>query len=150
MRPRDDRGVSALELAIIAPSLLVLIFLIIQGALYFYARSVALQAARDGVSQLRLYQTYDGCTGAADAVASNVVQFAHAVGSGALTGTTVTPLCAKAQQYTNTAAPGSAPAANPASVSVSVTGASITLIPWGSFQVTETAKGTVEQFQDYG
>lgn len=148
-RVSGDRGVSALELAIIAPSLLFLIFLIIQGGLYFYARSVALQAARDGVSQLRLYQSYEGCTGASDTISAGVVRYAHAVGSGALTGTTVTPTCAKPDQYTSSAALGAGPAGKPAAVTVSVTGSSLSLIGV-SFHVTETAQGTVEQFQDYG
>ena len=60
-RRSDDRGASAVEFAVIAPTLLLLIFFIIQGGLYFYGRSVALQAARDGVSQLRLQTTANAC-----------------------------------------------------------------------------------------
>lgn len=51
---RDERGTSAVEFAIIAPILLLLIFTIIQGGLYFYARNTAQSASREGVSYLRL------------------------------------------------------------------------------------------------
>jgi Flp pilus assembly protein TadG len=44
----DDRGASALELAIVGPVLLTLIWLIVQYALYFQARQVALAAAQEG------------------------------------------------------------------------------------------------------
>ena len=55
-RRAGDEGSVALELAVIGPSLFVLIFFAIQVALYFYGCSVALQSAREGVSQLRLAQ----------------------------------------------------------------------------------------------
>ncbi|MEX0428592.1 TadE/TadG family type IV pilus assembly protein [Nocardioides sp. DS6] len=53
-RRRDESGASAVEFAIIAPILLLLIFLIIEAALYFYARDTAQSASREGVSYLRL------------------------------------------------------------------------------------------------
>jgi Flp pilus assembly protein TadG len=43
-----DRGASAVELAVLAPVLLILIWLIIQYALWFQARQVALAAAQEG------------------------------------------------------------------------------------------------------
>jgi Flp pilus assembly protein TadG len=43
-----DRGASAIELAILAPILLGLIFLAIQFALWYQGRQVALAAAQDG------------------------------------------------------------------------------------------------------
>ncbi len=49
-----ERGTSAVEFAIIAPILLLLIFTIIQGGLYFHARNTAQSASREGVSYLRL------------------------------------------------------------------------------------------------
>ncbi len=56
-RRRDDRGTSALEFSIIAPVFLLLVFSIIQGGLYFYARNTAQSASREGVSYLRLAGT---------------------------------------------------------------------------------------------
>ena len=55
-RRRSERGVSTLELAILAPAILTLIFLSIQTALWLYGRSVALNAAEEGRSRLRLVQ----------------------------------------------------------------------------------------------
>lgn len=51
---RTEHGASALEFSIIAPILLLLIFTIVQGGLYFYARNTAQSASREGVSYLRL------------------------------------------------------------------------------------------------
>jgi len=47
-RPAHDRGASAIELVILAPMLLVLIWLAIQYAVYFQGRQVALAAAQVG------------------------------------------------------------------------------------------------------
>jgi Flp pilus assembly protein TadG len=47
-RPARDRGASAIELTILAPMLLALIWLAIQYALYFQGRQVALAAAQVG------------------------------------------------------------------------------------------------------
>jgi Flp pilus assembly protein TadG len=53
-RRRLERGASALEMAFVAPGLILLIFFSIQAALFFYGRNVAIQAAREGVSQMRV------------------------------------------------------------------------------------------------
>ncbi len=50
---RRDRGASALEMAILTPALLLLIMAIIQTALWFHARQVALAAAQEGARVLR-------------------------------------------------------------------------------------------------
>jgi Flp pilus assembly protein TadG len=47
-RIRDDRGSSAVELAILAPALIVVSLLIVQFALWFDARHAALAAAQEG------------------------------------------------------------------------------------------------------
>jgi len=47
--------VSAVELAVIAPALIGLIFLVIQAGLYLYARNVVDSAARYGVRTARQY-----------------------------------------------------------------------------------------------
>jgi Flp pilus assembly protein TadG len=52
-RPARDRGASAIELAILAPMLLALIWLAIQYALYFQGRQVALAAAQVGARVAR-------------------------------------------------------------------------------------------------
>jgi Flp pilus assembly protein TadG len=52
---RHDRGSATLELAILGPALLLATFALVQGALYSYARSLALAAAREGVTAARAY-----------------------------------------------------------------------------------------------
>ncbi len=45
---RADRGSTSLELVIVFPAVLLILFGIIQGAVYYYARSAALAAAQEG------------------------------------------------------------------------------------------------------
>ena len=45
-----ERGSASLEIAILGPALLLLIFSIVQAGLWFYARSLALAAAQEGAS----------------------------------------------------------------------------------------------------
>jgi Flp pilus assembly protein TadG len=131
-RARHDRGATALELAFIAPSLLVLIFFIIQAALYFYGRSVAQQAAREGVSQIRLSQTRQACQDQLSVVTQHVQDFATDVGREALLGPKATPSCAAYDQ---------------GQVSVTVHGKAISLVPGLTLTVTQKAFGAVERFQ---
>ena len=49
-----DRGALSLELATLFPIVLIFIFTIIQSALWFHARNVALTAAQGGVETARL------------------------------------------------------------------------------------------------
>lgn len=51
----SDRGSATLEIAILGPALLALIFVLIQAGLWFYARSLALAAAQEGVTAARAY-----------------------------------------------------------------------------------------------
>ena len=51
----DDTGSATLEIAIVGPVLLLLIFTIVQAALWFYARNLALAAAQEGVAAGRGY-----------------------------------------------------------------------------------------------
>ena len=46
---RADRGAATLELVVLFPVLLLLIFGVVQGALFFHGRNVALAAAEQGV-----------------------------------------------------------------------------------------------------
>jgi len=130
-RRRDDSGASALELSFIAPGLIFLIFFCIQGALFFYGRSVALQAAREGVSQLRLASdqaTYDDIS---PGVVSNTEQFAIDVGREALLDPVASP------SYDD----------NAGRVQMTVTGRVITLVPGLDLTVTQSAQGPVERFE---
>ena len=48
-----DRGSASLEITVLFPVVLLLVFAVIQGALYFHARNVALAAASDGLTAAR-------------------------------------------------------------------------------------------------
>ncbi len=53
---RRDRGSVTLEVSILAPVLLLVVFTIIQVGLWSYARSLALGAAQEGVAAGRAYR----------------------------------------------------------------------------------------------
>jgi Flp pilus assembly protein TadG len=130
-RVRSESGASALEMSFIAPGLLLLIFFCIQGALFFYGRSVALQAAREGVSQLRLAQdqaTYDDIS---PDVVSNIETYAVTVGRESL----LEPHASSS--YDDAAG----------RVQMTVTGDVITLVPGLHLSVTQSAEGPVERFE---
>ena len=128
---RKDEGSAALELAVIGPSLFILIFFVIQVALYFYGRSVALQSAREGVSQLRLAPDATSFDVLEPRVTTSVQDFAGQVGNGALNGAQMT-------------ATHDAPYDR---VTVTVKGDAISLVPWMTWTITQTASGTVEKFR---
>lgn len=118
-------------MAFIAPGLILLIFFSIQAALYFYGRNVAIQSAREGVSQLRLAQdraTYDDIRGG---VVDNTERFAREVGREALIGPVATA------SYDDELG----------RVRMKVTGQVITLVPWLDLTVTQEAEGPVERFE---
>jgi Flp pilus assembly protein TadG len=50
-----DRGSATLEIAVLGPAILLLIFTVVQAGLWFYARSLALAAAQSGVAAGRAY-----------------------------------------------------------------------------------------------
>lgn len=121
-------------MAFLAPAIILLIFFTIQGALFFYGRNVAIQSAREGVSQIRLAQ--DAATYATihDRVILSVQRFAHNVGREALLDPKVIP------QYDG----------DTGRVSVTVSGHVITLVPGLHLSVTEKAYGAIERFEGGG
>jgi Flp pilus assembly protein TadG len=52
---RADRGSVTVEIAVLAPALLLMVFTIVQVSLWSYARSLALGAAQEGVAAGRAY-----------------------------------------------------------------------------------------------
>lgn len=128
---RDERGVSALELSFLAPMLLALIFFSIQAALYFYGRNVAIQSAREGVSQLRLAQDLDTYQAVRGGVVRNTERFATQVGREALLDPVATP------SYDEVGG----------RVTMQVQGQVITLLPGLDLTVTGRAEGSVERFE---
>ena len=130
-RLRGDRGASALELTLVAPGLLVFIFLTIQAGLYFYGRAVAEQAAREGVSKLRLAQTEQISDAVRADVQTAVEAYAVAVGRETLLDPEATT--------TYDAADGT--------VSVTVKGTVITLVPGLDLTITQRVFGQIERFE---
>ena len=128
---RTERGVSALELSFLAPGLIFLIFFVIQAGLFFYGKSVAIQAAREGVSQLRLAQTADVYADIRPDVVRNTESFATQVGREALLDPAATP------SYDEVAG----------RVAMEVRGSVITLVPGLDLRVSAQAEGAVERFE---
>lgn len=133
-RLRGDRGASALELSLVAPVLLAFIFFSIQAGLYFYGRAVAEQAAREGVSKLRLAQTGDICKDIQDAVQASVEAYAVTVGRETLLDPVATIGCPVNDAEEK--------------VTVTVSGDVITLVPGLNLTVTQRVLGEIERFEE--
>jgi Flp pilus assembly protein TadG len=56
-RWRDDRGDTSIQMAIIFPLVLLATVAVIQACLWYYARQIALTAAREGATAARAYQS---------------------------------------------------------------------------------------------
>lgn len=123
-RNKDERGSSSLQLVILFPVVLLLIFTAVQGALYYHARNVALSAAQEGV---RAAKAENGSNNQGRQAARAFVT--QAGGEDVMTGVNVT----------------SNRGANEATVTV--TGRPISVIPGVlNFRVSQTAQGPIEVF----
>jgi Flp pilus assembly protein TadG len=52
----DDRGDASVQMAIVYPFVLLATIAVIQASMWYYARQIALTAAREGVTAARVYQ----------------------------------------------------------------------------------------------
>lgn len=132
-RSRRERGSASLELAIVAPALLALIFFSLQAAFFFYGRTAATHAAREGVSQLRLAADaveYDALRGPA---LERTERFAASVGGAGLVEPQATSIYEEQADGT-------------ARVTVTVSGRVLTLVPGLDLTASADASGTVERF----
>jgi Flp pilus assembly protein TadG len=120
-RSMRDRGSSPVELAILAPAILLALFASIQTAAVFMARSVALSAAQEATTAERAYDAADG------AGQARGEQFLARAGDW-LRGGQVTVARTGTQ------------------VTTTVTGSAISLVPGFTFTVRQTAHGEVERF----
>jgi Flp pilus assembly protein TadG len=127
---KSDRGASAIELSIVAPVVLLLIFFTVQFALWLYGRNVALAAAREGVSTLRLVDE-NHADAAEVQTARDTESYAGKVGGQSL-------LQPKATAVYD---------AQTGRVRVTVTGHVVSLIGL-DLSVTRTATGEVERFEE--
>jgi Flp pilus assembly protein TadG len=127
---RGDRGASAIELSIVAPVILLLIFFTVQVALWLYGRNVALQAAREGVSTLRLVGENEDIPAAESRTETDTEAYATEVGAQSL----LKPLATARFNVTT------------GRVRVTVSGHVVSLVGL-DLTVTRSATGEVERFE---
>lgn len=124
----SDEGSTSLELVIVFPAVLLLITALMQYGLWFFARTVALSAAQEGVTAARVLSATpeDGVARAEEYVAHN--------GSDTLF---------------DVAVEADSPA--PGTVAVQVRGRSLSVIPGvAGFAVVQSAEGPFETFTEAG
>ncbi|MFU8850971.1 TadE family protein [Micromonospora sp. SL1-18] len=117
-----ERGANPVELAVVMPAILVLLFASIQLGVWFVARSTALNAAQTGVNAQRALQAPPG------AGRDRATAFLHAAGDWLVDWPA--PTC------TTTAT----------EVTCTVSGRSLSVIPGVHFPVRQTAHGPVERW----
>ncbi|PWR06257.1 pilus assembly protein TadE [Micromonospora acroterricola] len=121
-----ERGANPVELAVVMPLILVLLFASIQVAAVFLARSTALNAAQSGVNAERLYDAEDG------AGSASATRFLNAAGSWLVGWDKTGPSCVN----------------DDIEVTCTVEGRSLSVVPGVDFPVRQTAHGTVERVTD--
>ncbi|WP_442934903.1 TadE/TadG family type IV pilus assembly protein [Micromonospora sp. CPCC 205558] len=119
----SERGANPVELAVMMPLILVLLFASIQIAAVFLARSTALNAAQSGVNAQRTYQAEKG------AGVESASRFLKAAG-GWLVGWDKSGVTCET---------------TPTEVTCTVSGRSLSVVPGVDFAIQQTAHGTVER-----
>ncbi|HLU33753.1 MAG TPA: TadE family protein [Natronosporangium sp.] len=119
-----DRGAAPIELAIVWPAILLLVFGAVQVATYFTARTVALSAAQVGVTAARGYDATD-----ADG-RDRAEAFLAQAGDWLVDWQVIGPVRDETTGQ----------------VTVTVTGDALTLVPGYNWEVRQTAHGTIERF----
>ncbi|MGW1533880.1 TadE family protein [Streptomyces aureus] len=119
----EDRGDTSIQMAIVFPFVLLATVAVIQASMWYYARQIALTAAREGASAARAYQAGpgDGAARARDVLARTA--------GDSLSGYTVTA------------------SSDGQRVHLVVSGTAMSMIPGVSgLQVRQSASGAVERF----
>jgi len=121
-----DRGAATLELVVLFPVLLLLIFGVFQGALYFHSRNVALAPAQQGVRGGRA----NGQSDPAGTAVGQAREFLAQTGElHDLTGLQITPTVSGGQ------------------LRITITGRALSLLPGvAGPHVSQTAAGSLERF----
>jgi Flp pilus assembly protein TadG len=129
-RGRGDGGAATLELTVLFPVVLLILFGIMQGALYFHGRNVALAAAEQGVRAARA----DGQSDRAGVATAQARQFLADTGElNNLTGLSITP------------------AVDAGTVRVTVSARTVSLLPGvPGPALSQTASGVIERFTSAG
>ncbi|MGW1070698.1 TadE family protein [Streptomyces aureus] len=123
----EDRGDTSIQMAIVFPFVLLATIAVIQASMWYYARQIALTAAREGASAARAYQAGpgDGAARARDVLARTA--------GDSLSGYTVTAN------------------SDGQRVHLVVEGAAMSMIPGVSgLQVRQSASGPVERWTSPG
>ena len=121
-RGRGQGGAASLELAVVFPAVMALVFLTVQAGIYFHARTLALTAAQEG---LRATSALTGNTGQGTARATS---FLDRTATGWITNQDV------------------AADRTPTTATITVTGRSISLIPGlPGLPIHQQAHGPVER-----
>lgn len=119
-----DRGSASLEIAILGPAMLLLIFVVVQAGLWFFARSLALAAAQEGVDAARGYRA------SSSAGVARAQSFLQRAAGDSLQGATI-----------------SDSGTTPTMVRIEVRGRSLSVLPGvPGLSVTQSAQGPVERF----
>ena len=121
-RRRDDRGSVSIELVILLPALFAVMFLGLQAALFYHARTVAIAAAQEGARAAGTERGHE-----ADGVGAANDFLAEAGGDDVLTGTSTT-----AKRTATTA-------------TVTVTGFSLSVIPGWKVRISQSATVPIER-----
>jgi Flp pilus assembly protein TadG len=124
-RHRDERGSVTIQIVFLMPALFLVMFLGVQGALYYHAREVALAAAQEG---------------ARDAGSENGTRYA-----GVTTANTFLADAGGSDAMTSTSVSGSRTATT---ATVTVTGKSLSVIPGWHVTVTQSASVPVERLTE--
>ncbi|MFG2047751.1 TadE family protein [Micromonospora sp. NPDC048935] len=122
-----ERGANPVELAVMMPLILVLLFASIQIAAVFLARSTALHAAQSGVNAQRPYQAPDG------AGVDSATHFLQTAGGWLVGWDSTDPTCVIIDEV---------------EVTCTVSGRSLSVVPGVDFAVRQTAHGTMERVTD--
>ena len=124
-RRLDERGSVTIQMVFLMPALFLVMFLGVQGALYYHAREVALAAAQEGARQA------GSETGTRESGVATANTFLHdAGGSEVMTSTSVL-----GSRTTTTA-------------TLTVTGKSLSVIPGWHLRVTQSASTPVERLTE--
>jgi Flp pilus assembly protein TadG len=122
-----DRGSAAVELVLLAPVLMLAVFVIVQAALYMHARHVVLAAAQQGARLARAAAVDDpGCV---DAARAGTYSYIRQLGPDIVSDPAVTVTRARS------------------TATVRVTARAVSILPGFTLRVVEMSSGPVEEFR---
>ena len=126
-RNRGDDGSSAVELVLLTPLLMFVVFVVVQAALYMHARHVVLAAAQQGGRLARAQAMSDQA--AVTSARAGTFSYLHQLGSDVVSDPTVDVTRAGGQ------------------ATVRVSAHAVSILPGFTLRVVETSSGAVEQFR---